>query len=193
MLQIKEQEMLNREMRKEQNAQRERVDKRTERLKSQYTGAKRGTPSQAASAPTSAPATDHSMGEQIEVFVRETEPALSRHYVINEGTSNNPSPAPSPAADSAAGGTHYHTGAPCTATANTFTGAAAAETRCGKPSAPTGAARRSNKQMLPSNEATPTAAGGGGSAARPSSSQSSVHKAGHIPAYLKQRKQELQV
>ncbi|KAJ9452403.1 flagellar/basal body protein [Diplonema papillatum] len=134
-LQIREQQAAIQRMKQQENEAREKTEKRATRMKAQWGGA--GAP-QAADRQQQhqqhqqQPQQQQSQagGERIEVFVRETEPALAKHYVIHEGTSST---APAEAACQRDRGP-----APCQAPA------AAMAAACGSAAGTAGAARRNS-------------------------------------------------
>eukprot|EP01059_Diplonema_ambulator_P000731 TRINITY_DN10595_c0_g1_i1.p1 TRINITY_DN10595_c0_g1~~TRINITY_DN10595_c0_g1_i1.p1 ORF type:complete len:268 (+),score=65.51 TRINITY_DN10595_c0_g1_i1:43-804(+) len=145
---IKEQQVLRRELKMQEEAEKEKGVKRAERLKARYGQGQQKV--QAAAPAAAAQAAQGGRGEKIEVFVRETEPAYAHHYTVYEGAPTA-TPLSLPGSEPLHGDETIQIRAASTPTP---------QFSCGTAGGMAGAARKK--------------------------------PAGHIPAYLKQRKQELQ-
>eukprot|EP01060_Flectonema_neradi_P014920 TRINITY_DN21610_c0_g1_i1.p1 TRINITY_DN21610_c0_g1~~TRINITY_DN21610_c0_g1_i1.p1 ORF type:complete len:292 (+),score=63.82 TRINITY_DN21610_c0_g1_i1:74-949(+) len=179
-MQIKEQEMLNREMRKRDQQTKERDEKMKERLRGQYSRkgsltATRGAAAAATAARTHNSSVNHRNGGngyhmeetsidavprsgEIQVFIRETEPAHARQFTIKEDSVYSAPAQPSPPPQEIPEEEPSQPIAPSNAVA-----------MCGPPSGGSGAARK-NSSAGRTMKATP----------------------GKVPAYLEQRKAEIQ-
>ena len=186
-MQIREQEMLNREMRKRDQEMKDRDTKLKERLRGQYSrkGSLTGTATatRGAALPAAAtttvrsnisPVREYQMEEttfdaeprngEIQVFVRETEPAHARQYTIREDEVYSPSPPPQSKLATQVVEQQYQPPVAPQPIAPTN-----ATSMCGPPSGGSGAARKNSTGGV-----------------------TKTSTLGKVPAYLEQRKAELQ-